>query len=50
VGLAIKIKTSLSATILSMSNPYFMEIIHKDGRQPELATVVSDGGLWYQRY
>ena len=47
VGLALKIKTSRSATVLSMSNPHLMQINHKDGRQTELAAVVSDGGLWY---
>lgn len=33
MGLALKIKTARSATILSMSNPNLMEINCKDERQ-----------------
>ena len=47
MGLALKLKTSRSATVLSMGNPHLMEIDCKDERQTELATVLSDGGLWY---
>ena len=47
VGLAIRIETARSATVLSMGDPHLMEINCKDDRQIELATVVSDGGLWY---
>jgi hypothetical protein len=47
VGLALKIKTSRSATVLSMGDRHLVEINCKDERQIELATVVSNGGLWY---
>jgi hypothetical protein len=43
VGVALKINTSHSATILTMSNPHLMEINCKDEGQIELATVVSNG-------
>ena len=47
MGLALKIETPRSSIVLSMSNPHLMEIDCKDNRQIELATVVSNGGLWY---